>query len=62
MNYLQRFCRTLAATADRNSRGHALWKARRQARMEAGDWLGNLHLVARRLPPRKWPDGEWPSK
>jgi len=53
MNYLQRFSRALAALADKNAHERALRRLRRQARMEDGDWLGQLHLVARRLPPRQ---------
>jgi len=53
MNYLQRFSRALVAMADRGAGERVLRKARRQARLEDGDWLGELHLVARRLPPRR---------
>ncbi len=52
MNYLQRFSRALTALTGQEGDDHARRIARRRARTEAGDWLGQLHDVARRLPPR----------
>lgn len=61
MNYLQRFSRALAMMAPIGTGERALRKARRQANMEDGDWLGELHVVARRLPPRRREDRGHPG-
>lgn len=61
MNYLQRFSRALAAMTRMGARERALRKARRQAYMEDGDWLGELHVVARHLPPRRRQDRGHPG-
>jgi hypothetical protein len=58
MNYLQRFRHALAALTNNIPDEHALNRAHRQASMETGDWLGQLHEIARRLPPRQSPDRE----
>ena len=61
MNYLQRFRRALSALTDLEPHQEARKAPRRHARMETGDWLGQLHIVARRLPPRETPARE-PSR
>lgn len=61
MKYLQRFSRALAAMADRGAGERVPRKTRRQVRLEDGDWLGELHLVARSLPPRRRGDSGHPG-
>jgi hypothetical protein len=55
MNYLQRFSVALSASRGPAGKARALEETRRLASAESGEWLCQIHDIARALPPRRVP-------